>query len=294
MCIFIYKSIYNMHIVYKSKPMPIHIDEYEHNSFEYDKWIISDDYRESKYCYEYLIIVSTKKTIKDYNDLIYDSILTSSFVEKLTMLLKYVLGVSLNSPHNQIFHKRVRAVDFRELPKGWEANIAEIDTFLMETLSSFARAVPIPINGNMKTSILDELYIALNNYDSLDEEIKDLIAVHNSAVESDERACYLIMGKLVDMINWLYPLNHRIDRRIKEIFPELIPFFGDTTIKDLMGIANSRKETRHYNASPQLPHPTLTNQEAELYFQRIDILALDIVRIRLGLPKIAVENGSSK
>ena len=36
-----------MHIVYKSKPMPIHIDEYEHNSFEYDKWIISDDYRES-------------------------------------------------------------------------------------------------------------------------------------------------------------------------------------------------------------------------------------------------------
>lgn len=34
MLTFIYKSIYNMHIVYKSKPMPIHIDEYEHNSFE--------------------------------------------------------------------------------------------------------------------------------------------------------------------------------------------------------------------------------------------------------------------
>ena len=29
-------QFYNMHIVYKSKPMPIHIDEYEHNSFEYD------------------------------------------------------------------------------------------------------------------------------------------------------------------------------------------------------------------------------------------------------------------
>ena len=26
-------QFYNMHIVYKSKPMPIHIDEYEHNSF---------------------------------------------------------------------------------------------------------------------------------------------------------------------------------------------------------------------------------------------------------------------
>ena len=232
----------NMHIVYKSKPMPIHIDEYEHNSFEYDKWIISDDYRELKFGYEYRIIVSTKETIKDYNDLTYDSILTSGFVEKLTMLLKYALGISLNSPHNQIFHKRIRTVDFREIPKGWDANIDEIDTYLMETLTSFTRAVPIPTNGNMKTSILDELHIALNNYDSLDEGIKDLIAVHNSAVESDERACYLIMGKLIDMINWLYPLKqkHRLDRRIKETFSELIPFFGDTTIKDLMGIANSR------------------------------------------------------
>ena len=55
-------------------------------------------------------------------------------------------------------------------------------------------------------------------------------------------------------------------------------------------ILDSVKETRHYNASPQSPHPALTNQEAELYFQRIDILALDIIRIRLGLPKIAVED----
>lgn len=57
-----------------------------------------------------------------------------------------------------------------------------------------------------------------------------------------------------------------------------------------MGIANSRKETRHYNALPQSSHPALTNQEAELYFQLIDILALNIVRIRLGLPKITVED----
>lgn len=279
-----------MHIVYRSKPMPIHIDDYEQNSFEYDKWVISDNYKELKDGYEYRIIVSTKRTIKDYNDLTYDSLLTSGFVEKLTMLIKYVLGVSLNSPHGQIFHKRFRLIDFREIPKGWEANISEIDTHLMETLSSYIRAVPVPPNGNVGTSILEELHIALNNYDSLGEEIKDLIAVHNSAIESDERACYLIMGKLIDMINWLYPLKHRVDRRIKEFFPELIPFFGDVTIKDLMGIANSRKETRHYNRSSQSPHPALTGQEAELYFQRIDILALEIVRIRLGLPKIAVGN----
>ena len=273
-----------MHVVYRSKPMPIHIDEYEQKCFEYDKWIISDDYKELKYSYEYRIIVSVKGTI---NDLTYDSMLTSSFVEKLTMLLKYVLGISLNSPHGQIFHKRARIIDNRDIPKGWEANISEIDTYLMKTLSSFVRVVPIPTHGHLKTSVLDELNIALKNYDTLDEKIKDLIALHNSAVESDERACYLIMGKLIDMINWLYPLEHRTDRRIKDIFPELIPFFGDTTIKDLMGIANSRKETRHYSKSSQSPHPALTSQEAESYFLRIDVLAIDIVRIKLGLPKIA-------
>ncbi len=279
-----------MHLVYKSKPLPIHIDEYVQSSFEYEKWIISDDYKELKYCSEYRIVISTKEPIKNYSDFTHECVLTSNFVEKLTMLLKYTIGVSLNSPHNQIFHKRVRAIDHREIPKGWEANITEVDTHLMETLSSFIRAIPIPTNGHMGTSALHELHLALNNYDSLDDEIKDLIAVHNSAVESDERACYLIMGKVIDMINWLYPLNHRKDKRINDLFPELLPFFGETTIKDLLGIANTRKETRHYDASSKSPHPALTDQEAELYFQRIDVLALDIVRIKLGLSPICVED----
>lgn len=281
-----------MHLVYKSKPLPIHIDEYANSSFEYDKWIISDDYKVLKYNSEYRIIISTKEPIKDYNDFTFKCVLTSNFVEKLTMLLKYAIGVSLNSPHNQISHKRMRVIDHREIPKGWEANIAAVDTHLMETLSAFARAVTIPTNGHMTTSALPELHLALNNYDYLDKEIKDLIAVHNSAVESDERACYLIMGKVIDMINWLYPLNHRTDRRIKDLFPELLPFFGATTIKDLLGIANTRKETRHYDASSKSPHPALTDQEAELYFQRIDVLALDIVRIKLGLSPICVEENN--
>ena len=80
----------------------------------------------------------------------------------------------------------------------------------------------------MKTSILDELYIALNNYDSLDEEIKDLIAVHNSAVESDERACYLIMGKLVDMINWLYRLSGNFWLLSFKISYLCLPLFYET------------------------------------------------------------------
>lgn len=54
-----------MHLIYKSKPLPIHIDEYMDSSFEYDKWIISDDYKELKYSSEYRIVISTKEPIKD-------------------------------------------------------------------------------------------------------------------------------------------------------------------------------------------------------------------------------------
>lgn len=142
-----------------------------------NKWIISDDYKELKYSPEYLIIVSTKEPVKNYSDFSLGCILTSNLVEKLTMLLKYAIGVSLNSPHNQIFHKRVRAINHREIPKGWEANIVTVDTHLKKTLSSFAQAIPISTNGHMATSALPELHLALNNYDSLDEKIKDLIAV---------------------------------------------------------------------------------------------------------------------
>ncbi len=65
---------------------------------------------------------------------------------------------------------------------------------------------------------------------------------HKEIKKSNEKDYYLIIGKVIDMIKWLYPLNHRTDRRINNLFPELFPFFGETTIKDLLGIANTRKE----------------------------------------------------
>ena len=82
----------------------------------------------------------------------------------------------------------------------------------------------------------------------------------NSAVEADERSCFIIMGKVIDMINYLYPLgdsNRKPDRRIYVNFPELLPFFCNTTIKDLMVIANTRRETSHYNKNGSQPHPPL-------------------------------------
>lgn len=280
-----------MKLIYKSEALPITIEEYVNNSFNYDQWVISDEYTQVAIGNEYRIVVNSSADIQDHNDLTLLAVQTSTFVEKLTMLLKYVVGISVNSPHKQLTYRCVRGVDIREMPKGWQSNIEEIDSFLMKTQSSYVRAKVFPKNTVIPTSVLAELKIALNNYDALEEEIKDLIALHNSAIESDERSCFLIMGKVIDIINYLYPYNNshrRNDKRIFQYFPELQPLFINTSIKDLMRIANSRKETRHYNSTKDTLHPSLDGHEAEQFFQRIDVLALSIVRQKLGLSPIEV------
>ena len=281
-----------MKLIYKSEAFPITIEDYVNNSINYDQWVISDEYTKVAIGNEYRIVVTSVADVQDHNDLTLLAIQTSTFVERLTMLLKYVVGISVNSPHKQLTYRCVRGIDIREMPKGWGSNIDEIDSFLMKTLSSHISVTVFPNNADMPSSALAELQTALNNYDTLDEEIKDLIALHNSAVESDERSCFLIMSKVIDMINYLYPLDkshHKQDKRIIKYFPELLPFFTDTSIKDLMGIANSRKETRHYDNKRGIPHYSLAGHEAEQFFQRIDVLALSIVRKKLGLPPIDVK-----
>lgn len=281
-----------MKLVYKSQGFPITIENYISNPFNYDQWVVSDEYIKAGIGNEYRIVVTSMGDIQNHNDLTFLAVQTSAFVEKLTMLLKYAVGISLNSPHKQLTYRCVRGIDIRELPKGWSANIDEISFSLMETQASHISITVFPDNAVMASSVLSELQTALNNYDALDEEIKDLIAFHNSAVESDERSCFLIMSKVLDMINFLYPpskSNPHNDKRILHNFPELQPFFINTTIRDLFAIANGRKETRHYEDKKfRTPHISINGHEAEQFFQRVDVLALSVVRRKLGLPPLNV------
>ena len=286
-----------MKLIYSSKALPITIENYIASSFEYDRWVISDYYNKVAIGYEYGFIVTTKEDVIDCNSLSALALYTSIFVEKLTLLIKYAVGVSLNAPHNQVVHRRTRAIDVRELPKGWNSNYKEVDDYLLNTLTGCHISVtPFPQNAVMPVSALDELKTALENYDGLDGTMKDLIAIHNSAVEADERACYLILGKVLEIINLLYPYKrkHGKDRRINDIFPELLPLFGEVTIKDLMGMANSRKETRHYGSSDNKVYEPLTAIDAETYYQRIDALALQIIRKALGLPSVMISTGKEE
>ena len=95
--------------------MPIIIGNYVKSSFIYDKWVVSDEYVEDDMKHEYRIVITSLDDVKDHNDLTFLAIQTSSFVEKLTMLLKYAMCFPLNSPHNQITYRCIRAVDIREI-----------------------------------------------------------------------------------------------------------------------------------------------------------------------------------
>ena len=61
-------------------------------------------------------------------------------------------------------------------------------------------------------------------------------------------------GETSDMINWLYPLKHRLDERGKRNFfwAEFLSFGGIHNNKRFNGeLLIQEKKTRHYNASPQ-------------------------------------------
>lgn len=82
--------------------MPIAIGNYVQSSFVFDKWIISDEYEPNKsgeltHGNKYRIVVSSLNEVKDHMDLSVLAIQTSFFVEKLTMLIKYVLFFKFSS-----------------------------------------------------------------------------------------------------------------------------------------------------------------------------------------------------
>lgn len=58
-----------MKLIYKSQGFPITIDKYIPSSFNYDQWVISDEYTKVAIGNEYRVLVSTLADIQDHNDL---------------------------------------------------------------------------------------------------------------------------------------------------------------------------------------------------------------------------------
>ncbi len=142
-------------------------------------------------------------------------------------------------------------------------------------------------------SPLSELKVILENYNSLDSNIKYLMRLNYEADAASDTIRCLVYGKVLEILDALHPLHGKSDKRIEEYYKGMEDVYGTVTIKDLMGLANNRADTRHYVArkGDVKSHPFLTFEELGVYGPLIDNLAINEVRRQFGLEMVLLKGG---
>lgn len=279
-----------MRLIYTSNPLSLVIANYEPMSFEYNGWIVSDEYAcNEKYPIdsEYRIVISSQD-IESKEELRETASQGRYVTELITKMLPYVTFVSLNEPLHTNLSRTRFIINTTKPLSGWNNNYEEIETELWKNddnpLKVKVTLMPTTHWVRMHKSPMEELKIVLENYNSLSDLYKFLIFLHNAIKESEDINRYMLIGKALEIVNAIYPYQRgRQDRRIQENHPELLPFFEGTTLKDLIGLSNSRQESRHYMRNLKDSHPRLTEEEREKLYLCSALLITNIIRKVCGL-----------
>ena len=279
-----------MRLIYTSNPLSLVIANYEPMSFEYNGWIVSDEYAcNEKYPIdsEYRIVISSQD-IESKEELRETASQGRYVTELITKMLPYVTFVSLNEPLHTNLSRTRFIINTTKPLSGWNNNYEEIETELGKNddnpLKVKVTLMPTTHWVRMHKSPMEELKIVLENYNKLSDTYRFLIFLHNSIVKSEDNNRYMLIGKALEIVNAIYPYQRgRQDRRIQENHPELLPFFEGTTLKDIIGLSNSRQESRHYMRSLKDSHPRLTEEEREKLYLCSVLLITNIIRKVCGL-----------
>ena len=279
-----------MRLIYTSNPLSLVIANYEPMSFEYNGWIVSDEYAcNKKYgtLSEYRIKVSSNEICND-EDLNSAAYQGRELTDIITKLLPYVAFVSLNEPQCVNSTRTETSIIVNSPTKGWTNNYNEVESYLV-TQDGISFKVICEYDGTihyakMINSPLNELKTMLEAYEGLSNNYKFLIFLHNAIKESEDINRYMLIGKALEIVNAIYPYQRgRQDRRIQENHPELLPFFEGTTLKNLIGLSNSRQESRHYINQSTDSHPKLSEEEAGKLYLCSVLLITNIIRKVCGL-----------
>lgn len=281
------------HLTFTTDSIDVCINNYEPYSFEYDGWTVSDKY------------VHNEKKDRGSN---YKFVITSPSFHKEEMLNNYVIigqdiiniitplipvcGIpSLNYPKLKNFLKDQNIIDPKSSPQGWSSDyndvLEQIKAEKGEKMHVFIECMGISRFSTINDSPLKELHIMLNKYDSLSEDVRFLIFLNYSILTSDNFNVFMLIGKALEIINAMYPFKHnhgKEDKRIDELFPELIDTFQGITIRNLMDLSNNRQETRHFiDKKNHLPHESLTRDERINLYRCSTSLMLNVLRDKFGL-----------
>lgn len=275
-------------LVAKSKPILLDLENYSEGKSTIKGYLIKDTYsspRTKVHHGQYQIIVESP-IIRDDSDLKRHLNAIKGIAQRLTILSKCIIGEALNtSPwETDIFTKRIELVG--QMPLGWESNY----DFVKEELDKQKRlSVHIEVEPShfckLATSPFNDYLKAFKAFPRLKTIERDLLQVLNDADLVSYTGRYMLLSKALEMINAMYPLTNNKDDRIQTILPEISERFNGVTLKKLMGLANTRRETRHYvdKSNESLSHQAMTEDELKLFYSMTNQLCLNIIRRSFGL-----------
>ncbi len=271
---------------YTSPELTLIINHYSPYRFEYKDWIIYDSYNnECQNLPEYIIIVESK-TLNNQEDLCEKNLEGFELIKVISQLMPFCTYNSFgrSDMFDRLFLQE--SINSTIPAYGWKSNYQEVYIDMQETkLKGILTFGGYIIKTKVNKNPLLDLERMLVNYTSLDDNKLFLIFLLNSALESTNLNRYLILGKALEIVDAMYPYKNSKDDRLNAINPLLNEIFKGKTIKDLRGLSNTRKETRHYIGDKIniLPHQEMTEDEKILYYNCIFNLIVCIIRQSLSL-----------
>jgi len=275
-------------LVAKSKPILLDLDNYAEGKATIKGYLIKDSYSlpRTKVDHGQYRIIIESPIIRDDSDFSRHLDAIKGIVRRLTILSKCIIGEAFNtSPWDMdIFTKRIELIG--EMPLGWESNY---DLVRKELDKKKRLTVHIEVEPNhycrLSASPFNDYLTAFKAFPHLKTIERDLLQILNDADLVSTTGRYMLLSKALEMVNAMYPLTKHKDDRIQTILPELSEQFKGITLKQLMGLANTRRETRHYvdKSSESLSHQAMSEEERKLFYLMTNQLCLNIIRRSLGL-----------
>lgn len=279
-----------------SDSMDVEIKNYRQCKFDYNKWIVSDNYvlnEKNPHLSQYSIVV-VSPTIKTEEELDVYRSEGEKVINRIASLIPFCGLPSLNSSKYHSFYDDVSFVNYNESPKGWKTNYNEVKEGLKPPQNTNC-TIEVIVDGFRPYSCigktpLEDLETMLDDYDSVGEAVKYLVFLNNAILTSSDSNSFMLMGKALEIIDAMYPFRGKTDNRIKDYYPELVDVFDGYTIKEIIGLSNRRKEARHYikDKLQVLPHESLSKKEAVLLFKCSASLIMNVVRDKFGLTHFTV------
>lgn len=199
-----------MELVYTSDPIYIDIENFsEIQTVPLDDDIVfTETYQpDPSYHGKYRLILKKDVTKDDLHDV-------AKIIREKVILISKLLVYAIEHPivsTNDLYGTRHHWVDMSKY-KGWSSNFDDLNKIVFrlkngEEVVIEVSDIEICQHSMLSQSPFNEVVLLYNNYANLGEVEKALIDFHTSALEHEFDVKYAILGKALDIVRKLYPVD---------------------------------------------------------------------------------------